>query len=174
MLLVLNVLVVFWFNNLVLDGEFLTLGLRWANAKGGHKIRVADIEGEKMNKAEILYKMFPRRAECTVKIGGTGGGSDTHNAYCILAPNSLSQYVFLILWFWYLVLLVINGLNLIRNFLMVLRIGILRQAYLMRVVGSTKVNFMSNRFAIIRLIFLPGYSIHYHKFQCNFCVLVGK
>ena len=75
-MLVLNVLVVFWFNNLVLDGGFLTLGLRWANAKGGHEIRVADIEGEKMNKAEILYKMFPRRAECTVKYKGGGSGSN--------------------------------------------------------------------------------------------------
>ena len=138
-------MVVFWFNNLVLDGDFLTLGLRWANAKGGHKIRDDDFEGEKMNKAEILYRMFPRRAECTAKIIGDGGGVENHNFYCILAPNSLSQYVFLILWFWYLVLLIINGLNLVRNILMVLRIGILREAYLMRVVGSTKVS----RFTII-------------------------
>ena len=129
----------------MLDGDFLTLGLRWANAKGGHKIREADFEGEKMNKAEILYRMFPRRAECTVKVIGEGGGVENHNFYCILAPNSLSQYVFLILWFLYLVLLIINGLNLVRNVLMVLRIGILREAYLMRVVGSTKVS----RFTII-------------------------
>ena len=151
-MLVLNVLVVFWFNNLVLDGEFLTLGLRWASAKGGHEINVAEIEGEKMNKAEILYKMFPRRAECTVKYVGSGGKNNEHPFYCILAPNSLSQYVFLILWFWYLVLLVINGLNLVRNILMVLRIGILREAYLMRVVGSTRVTFMLNRFMIIGLV----------------------
>ena len=151
-MLVLNVLVVFWFNNLVLDGEFLTLGLRWASAKGGHEINVAEIEGEKMNKAEILYKMFPRRAECTVKYVGSGGKNNEHPFYCILAPNSLSQYVFLILWFRYLVLLVINGLNLVRNILMVLRIGILREAYLMRVVGSTRVTFMLNRFMIIGLV----------------------
>ena len=148
-MLVLNVLVVFWFNNLVLDGGFLNLGLRWANAKGGHEIRVADLEGEKMNKAEVLYRMFPRRAECTAKIIGEGGGPENYHSYCVLAPNSLSQYVFLILWFWYLVLLIINGLNLVRNILMVLRIGILREAYLMRVVGSTKVTFMLNRFTII-------------------------
>ena len=64
--------------------------------------------------------------------------------------------MFLILWFWYLVLLIINGLNLVRNILMVLRIGILREAYLMRVVGSTKVTFMLNRFMII---WFAGYSI---------------
>ena len=133
----------------MLDGDFLTLGLTWANAKGGHKIRDDDFEGEKMNKAEILYRIFPRRAECTAKLIGKGGGLEHHNFYCILAPNSLSQYVFLILWFWYLVLLIINGLNLVRNILMVLRIGILREAYLMRVVGSTKVTFTLNRFTMI-------------------------
>ena len=132
----------------MLDGDFLTLGLTWANAKGGHKIRDDDFEGEKMNKAEILYKMFPRRAECTVKYVGSGAKYNEHPFYCILAPNSLSQYVFLILWFWYLVLLIINGLNLVRNILMVLRIGILREAYLMRVVGSTRVTFVLNRFTI--------------------------
>ena len=156
---------------MVLDGEFLTLGLRWANAKNGHEINVAEIEGEKMNKAEILYKMFPRRAECTVKYKGGGSGSNEHNFYCILAPNSLSQYVFLILWFWYLVLLIINGLNLVRNILMVLRIGILREAYLMRVVGSTKVTFMLNRFTII---WFAGHSIIVRSVYFIFVILVGK
>ena len=143
----------------MLDGEFLTLGLRWANAKGGHKIRADDFEGEKMNKAEILYRIFPRRAECTAKLIGKGGGLEHHNFYCILAPNSLSQYVFLILWFWYLVLLIINGLNLVRNILMVLRIGILREAYLMRVVGSTKVTFTLNRFTMIWVFAWIFYSL---------------
>ena len=131
---------VIWFNNLVLDGDFLWLGWKWAVASPGREINVADFEGdEKMNRAEVLYRTFPRRAECTVNLGGSGGKKNIHNFYCILAPNVLSQYVFLILWFWYVVLLIINVLNLVMNVLMVLRIGRLRNAYLMRVVGSTKV-----------------------------------
>ena len=138
-MLVLNVLLCFWFNNFVLDGDFYWLGPKWSKAPWGETIEPSHVVGDQMNKAELLYRTFPRRAECKVAFGGGGGGVQKLNYYCVLAPNVLSQYVFLILWFWYASLLFINGLNLVRNLLMVLRVGTIRNVYLMKAVGSTKV-----------------------------------
>ena len=98
-----------------------------------------DDKGDKLNKGEVLYRTFPRRGECKVNWGGSAGGKEATNYYCILGTNSLSQYIFLFLWFWYSILLIINVCNLIRITLMMARIGVLRNAYLMRVVLSTKV-----------------------------------
>ena len=135
-------MVCFWFNNLVLDGDFYSLGKKWSLAPRGQTIEPNHFTDntDAMNKAEFLYRIFPRRAECKVIYGGGGGGVNKMHFYCILAPNVLSQYVFLILWFWYAALLFINGLNLLRNLLMVLKVGTIRNVYLMKVVGSTKVN----------------------------------
>ena len=144
--MVLNVIFVIWINNVILDDEFLMLGPKWAIAPSG----IVDINssgsydnfygnGDQMNKGEFLYKIFPRRAECKVNWYGQGGKPEVTNYYCILGTNSLSQYIFLVLWFWYAALLIINVCNLIRITLMILRVGILRNAYLMRTVLSTKV-----------------------------------
>ena len=141
-MLVLNVLVCIWFNNLVLDNDFYTLGVNWANAPfGNNTVNNLDNPDGEMNKAEVLYKPFPRRASCKVRYYGTGGSwvPDTHNYFCVLAPNVISQYIFLILWFWYGFLLFINTVNLLRTLLMVLRFTIIRNLYLMRAIGSTKV-----------------------------------
>ena len=141
-MVVLIILACVWFNNLVLDKNFYTLGLDWASAPfGNNTINNLDNPDGAMNKAEVLYKSFPRRASCKVRYYGTGGSwvPDTHNYFCILAPNVISQYIFLILWFWYGFLLLINTLNFLRTLLMVLRFATVRNLYLMGVIGSRKV-----------------------------------
>ena len=147
-MLVMNVLVAFWFNNLVLDGDFAWLGWNWAIAPNG--VLSYDFKstapafnnfnnGTKMNKEELLYRTFPRRAACEVPTRGSGGDLQKTNYYCILGPNSLSQYLFVLLWFWYALLLIINALNLLRIIFMIFRIGAFRNVYLMSAVGSYKV-----------------------------------
>ena len=143
-MLVLNVVVVFWFNDKVLDGDFFDIGWNWLIASNGtlsyHDIHdKKDPSEAKMNKEELLARTFPRRAECTVKWNGSGGNEQITNYYCILGSNSLSQYLFLFLWFWYTLLLAINVLNLVRIILMIQRVGKIRNIFLMSVVGSTKV-----------------------------------
>ena len=161
----INVLVAFWFNNLVLDGDFAFLGWNWAIAPNG--VLSYDFKstapafnnfynGTKLNKEELLYMTFPRRAECQVHTGGSGGSTSAKNVqrtnyYCILGPNSLSQYLFVFLWFWYATLLIINVLNLLRIIFMIFRVGAFRNVYLMSAVGSYKVlihmkNFISKKY----------------------------
>ena len=145
-MLLLNVIVVFWFNDKVLDGDFTSLGPNWIGAPNGdiNYTQIHDNKGptnDEMNKGEILTRTFPKRAECTVNWFGSTGEEQVTNYYCILGANSLAQYLFLFLWFWYTLLLIINVLNLVRIILMIQRIGPLRNVFLMSVVGSTKVIF---------------------------------
>ena len=141
---------------LVLDGDFLWLGVNWFNAVNDCEGHAAKGEGEKITKTELLSRIFPRQAECTVNYYGSSG-KNHHNFICVLPSNSVSQYVFLILWVWYVALLIISGLNLVYTILMVLRISGLRKAYLLKVLGSSKVkkhvmitninhNFLNNLF----------------------------
>ena len=139
-----NVILVFWMTNSLLDGDFLWLGPKWAAAPAGtvdlHSgSSFQHFNNEKMNKGEVLYRTFPKRAECQVNWKGNAGGIETTNFYCTLPTNAVSQYIFLFLWFWYTIIFTINVLNLIRVVLMSLKIGKLRSLYLTTAVFSTKV-----------------------------------
>ena len=147
-MLITNIFVAFWFNNLVLDGDFAWLGWKWAiapngeisyNTKSENTKLASDIEQGTMNKEELLFQSFPRRAACEVGWQGSAAGIQRKNYVCILGPNSLSQYVFLLLWFFYAALLIINVLNLVRIFFMIFRVGIFRNSYLMSATGTKKV-----------------------------------
>ena len=158
-MLILNILLVFWFNDKVLDGHFLKLGSNWIAAPNG-KLSYNEIHDnkipsrEKMNKEELLFEIFPRRAECTVNFQGAGGNGNTLTHYCILGANSLAQYIFLVLWFWYALLLAIHVLNLIRIILMIQRFGRIRNIFLMSVVGSAKVIYQNSTLVIGRLFLI--------------------
>ena len=160
-MLIINITLVFWFNDKVLDGYFFNLGPDWAAAPSG-KINYTEIHDnkgpskDKMNREEILFRTFPRRAECTLKWQGSGGNNDVTNYYCILGANSLAQYIFLFLWFWYTLLLAIHVLNLIRITLMIQRIGGVRNIFLMSAVGSTKVIRQKFRTNLLGLSFLTS------------------
>ena len=156
-MLILNILLVFWFNDKVLDGHFLKLGSNWIAAPNGklsyngfldYKIPLRN----EMNKEELLFEIFPRRAECTVNWMGAGEKENTLTHYCILGANSLAQYIFLFLWFWYALLLAIHVLNLVRIILMIQRFGRIRNIFLMSVVGSTKVIYQ-NSILVMGLLF---------------------
>ena len=143
-MLILNILLVFWFNDNVLNGDFLKLGLNWIAAPNGtlSYSEIKDNKGPsryKMNKEELLFQTFPRRAECTVYWQSSAERTNKLSHYCILGANSVAQYIFLFLWFWYALLLLIHVLNLVRIILMIQRIGRIRNVFLMSVVGSTKV-----------------------------------
>ena len=117
-----------WFTNLVIDGQFLFLGFNWM------------FSSKFEDKKKVLARIFPLESNCEVKIMGSGAGEDTTHFKCLLPPNVLLQYIILVLWFWYAMLLVVNVLNLALIISMLLNSAKVRSMYLMRAVGSRKVN----------------------------------
>ena len=93
-----------------------------------------------LNRSSILSYVFPKQSRCLIPTYGTGGGLQYHNMKCIVASNSITQYIFLIMWFWYAALLVINSVNVLINILMMGPSYNVRALYLTRAVGSRKVN----------------------------------
>ena len=126
--LVFVVLICIWFSNRVLDGKFYSLGINWIMAPQYNVTRNA-----------TLARVFPLESRCLVKVYGTGGTPEHHNFKCILAPNSITQYVFLLMWFWYSTLLIINFVNVLLIIAMMTQSYRVRAMYLIRAVGSRKV-----------------------------------
>jgi hypothetical protein len=55
--------------------------------------------------------IFPRMAGCNFPSYGNTGGINLSNTLCVLAPNALTEKIFVILWFWYGLLALITGKN---------------------------------------------------------------
>ena len=117
-----------WFSNNVLDGQFLSLGPNWVTAPHYG-----------LQRNTTLAKVFPLETRCDVMIMGSGGGLETYRFKCILAPNSITRYVFLLMWFWYALLLFVNSTNVLLTVSMMGRSYWIRAMYLIRAVGSRKV-----------------------------------
>ena len=131
-----------WFTNHVLDDKFFPLGLNWMMG--------ADI-GTSRN--QVLGQIFPLESNCKVYFQGYGGSNDIKHWKCLLPPNVILQYIILVLWFWYAMLLIINVLNLALILSMLLNSAKVRSIYLLRAVGNRKVN-LKLKSTIIIILFL--------------------
>ncbi|TRY71650.1 hypothetical protein TCAL_03129 [Tigriopus californicus] len=128
----LNVLVLAFsviFNNSFLDGEFNDLGYRWVKA----------VFDSSESSSMVLYQTFPRLTRCLFQTFGSAGDLTEDSFLCVLAPNIISEKIFVFLWFWYTILGFICGLNLILILLMVFKSSSIRSYFLMRAVLSTKI-----------------------------------
>jgi len=60
-----------------------------------------------------LCDTFPIRTNCYDCTGSTAGAHDCLSGKCEMNHNIVNQYIFLIMWFWYIFLFLIGGLQLI-------------------------------------------------------------
>lgn len=65
------------------------------------------------NPAETL---FPKLTKCTLQRYGPSGGIQNHDFLCVMTLNVVNEKIFAVLWFWYLLLLIVNGFNLAWRF----------------------------------------------------------
>ena len=105
------------------------------------------VDGVERNMA--LSRVFPKESNCLVQMTGTGGNPDKTNFKCLLPPNVFHQYIFLILWFWYGMLFVVNSVNLVIVIFMIANSAKIRAMYLIRAVGSRKVTYTPNPVEIL-------------------------
>jgi len=126
-----------YFSNAFLDGTFNDLGYKWMEAY----LRTDEVNGGKAR--EFLEMIFPRMAGCNFPSYGMSGDINLSNTMCVLAPNALTEKIFVILWFWYGLLALITGLNLLLIISMVFPSAFIRKWYLARAVHSKKVRGVS-------------------------------
>ena len=94
----------------------------------------------------MLNLLFPRTAACDFNHYGMPGLPQNHNLICVLAPNALSEKIFVILWFWYLLLALITSLNLLLILSMMFPSAYIRKMYLARAVKTRKVRIVLELF----------------------------
>ena len=88
----------------------------------------------------MLAIVFPRTTSCDYPSFGSGGGVQKKNTKCVMALNAVSEKVFVILWFWFLLLTLINILNMIILVLMAVKSHGIRKLFIRRVAGSKQVS----------------------------------
>jgi len=58
-----------------------------------------------------ICDMFPTTVSCTISKGSITGAVEETNGMCILSQNIMNEKIFLALWFWFMILFVIVGLQ---------------------------------------------------------------
>jgi len=94
---ILNVILNFFIVELFLNWKFTNLGYVWLKAPG----------------EKVLADVFPRMTMCSWEQYGAGGDREEKNHLCLLAPNRITEKIFVFYWFWLLILSVITILSFI-------------------------------------------------------------
>ncbi|CAG0922235.1 unnamed protein product [Notodromas monacha] len=68
------------------------------------------------SRVDPMVKVFPRVTKCTFHMYGPSGSIQQHDALCVLALNIINEKIFLFIWFWFVILAVITGLQLVHRF----------------------------------------------------------
>lgn len=70
-------------------------------------------ETDQSNRTDPMIQVFPRVTKCSFRQFGVGGSVQKHDALCILPINIMNEKLFIFLWFWFVLLAIVSGLNLI-------------------------------------------------------------
>ena len=61
----------------------------------------------------VLNNIFPLMNSCKWRQFGSGGDIKTTHYLCILSVNRMSEKIFLLFWFWFMVLMIISICNIV-------------------------------------------------------------
>nr|BDT62529.1 MAG: innexin [Metapenaeus ensis majanivirus] len=115
---ILNILLL----NKFLNGMFLDYG---------NKV-LAYYQNDNVTTINPMTIVFPKVTKCSVPLYGASGSKEIKDLLCILALNNFNDKIFLFMWFWLIILSVLNTLNFIYHVLIFV-IPHTRKIYLNRI-----------------------------------------
>ncbi len=68
---------------------------------------------ESQNRVDPMAQVFPKMTKCTFHKYGSSGTIQVIDALCVLGMNIINEKIYIFLWFWFLLLAVVTGTNLI-------------------------------------------------------------
>ena len=120
-----------YFIDFFLGGEFTTYGLDV----------VSMTERKNSERDDPMARLFPKITKCTFNKFGPSGTVEKFDGLCVLPLNIINEKIYVFLWFWFVFLSIVTGLNLTFrlavSFFPVIREILLRTRT--RLVSSTKV-----------------------------------
>lgn len=90
-----------------LGGEFTTYGTEV----------LAFTEWDYALRYDPMVKVFPRMSKCTFYRYGSSGDVQKHDAMCLIPINIMNEKIYIFLWFWYLILSILSGLEVLYRLL---------------------------------------------------------
>ncbi|XP_031637410.1 innexin inx2-like [Contarinia nasturtii] len=115
-----NVIAQIYFMEYFLDGQFSTYGI--------DVLQFMEMESEIRD--DPLSRVFPKMTKCTFHQYGPSGSVQKFDSMCVLPLNVINEKIFIFLWFWFLMLFILNVLWLLYRTLVVfyptLRLYLLR------------------------------------------------
>ena len=60
-----------------------------------------------------MSRVFPKMTKCTFHKFGGSGTIQVVDSMCVLAMNILSEKIYIFLWFWFIILAVITGIQVV-------------------------------------------------------------
>jgi len=102
----LNFVNVIWqiiFTDIFLDGEFSKFGTE--------VIKFSNMEPE--DRVDPMSRVFPRMTKCIFQKFGGSGTIQRFDSLCVLSMNILNEKIYIFLWFWFIILAIITGINIV-------------------------------------------------------------
>ena len=65
------------------------------------------------DRVDPMARIFPRMTKCIFHKFGGSGTIQRFDAMCVLSMNIVNEKIYIFLWFWFIILAVITGVNLI-------------------------------------------------------------
>jgi hypothetical protein len=100
---ILNLVFVNWF----LGGVFMDYGSR--------VLEFTNMDPEE--RTDPMIMLFPRITKCTFMSVGPSGTYQRTDLLCVLAANIINEKIYIFLWFWFIILAIITGINYIYRLL---------------------------------------------------------
>lgn len=98
-----NVIAQIFFMDYFLEGEFSTYG--------SDVLRFSEMEPEQ--RSDPMSRVFPKVTKCTFHKYGPSGSIQKLDGLCVLPLNIVNEKIYVFLWFWFLLVAVLSGLNLV-------------------------------------------------------------
>ena len=93
----------------LLGGDFFDLGTRLIN-----------YDPEDPTSVDPSHYTFPKQTKCTFRYFGTSGSVQVVDSLCILPINIFNEKLYAMLWFWFVLLGLVTGLNLLWRLAMII------------------------------------------------------
>jgi len=123
-MLILN----FWATDQFLTGGFITYG--------SDVVNFLATKPDKRVLPGPMCETFPTVVGCKISTYGAAGGESSDGGICILSQNAINEKIYLFLWFWFLLLIIASGLQLIYE-IAILSIGAFRSWLMEQQFGGT-------------------------------------
>jgi len=99
----INVLGQIYFMDFFLGGEFTSYGL--------DVVRMTELEPEQ--REDPMSRVFPKVTKCTFHKFGPSGTVEKFDGLCVLPLNIINEKIYVFLWFWFVIVAIISGLQII-------------------------------------------------------------